>query len=534
MNNQVFNPFIKCRNPAVVHTAKGDFVQRCNKCDLCRQSKADNYAMQLEREEGSHKWSFFITLTYDTEWLPLYEVLDNYAHHDIIQRVRNLNPLKREKIAFSYDLPLRDVTLAPCFCRPRYKRGTDELNGIYDVTDDEYPMIHIKDDSFPLQLQQYNKHRKTYEKKYSKTNFHHTDGFIALAPKRDLEIFLLRLKNYAVRKCVGATFRYFAVPDYGTNGLAPHWHILLFTDSDRLAQAFLTKVVNYGTRRRPSPSAEFIHTLWMYGITNTSRVNKSCASYVAAYLNSPSNFPSLLRDTLQQRSYHSSHLGAILPKAEVYSRLKSKAFASFCDVPYYDNEGFKTSYKWQRHDYLAYLPSLPYASRDNLRNYESVVEYVLRFINLCKKDYEKCSLKSISYALYDTVDGHSPIFMQDYKRLQDYNQRKLESPDLTLFYTLVLNVSHIYKTMLEMEVDFPQYCDILASFEKWFALSSLREFYTNLQDNVQYVDIYYNLVEHNFNNQMEFKEFLPILNKAVDRIHDNVKHRSTAELYRFN
>jgi hypothetical protein len=137
MIEKKFNPFIKCRNPTKIHTAKGDFIHRCGKCDLCRQSKADNYSMQLQREEGSHKWSFFITLTYDPEWLPLYEVVDNYAHHDIIHRVRNLNALKREKIVFSYDLPLRDVTLVPCFVRPKFKLGSDSVLGVYDVNSDE-------------------------------------------------------------------------------------------------------------------------------------------------------------------------------------------------------------------------------------------------------------------------------------------------------------------------------------------------------------------------------------------------------------
>lgn len=534
MLKKEFNPFIKCRNPTKVHTSKGDFVQRCNRCDLCRQAKADNYAMQLEREEGSHKWSFFITLTYDTEWLPFYQVLDNYAHHDIIERVRSLNPLRREKIKFSYDMPLRDVVLSPCFVRPRYLRGTDNVEAVYDVTEDEYPSIHIKDDSFPLYLQEYNKHRITYEKKYSKTNFHHTNGFVALAPKRDLELFLLRLKNYAVRKCDGATFRYFAVPDYGTNGLSPHWHILLFTDSDRLAHSFLFDVDNYGTTNRPSPSAKFIHSLWRYGITNTSRVCKSCGSYIASYLNSPSNFPKLLRDVVRQRSYHSAHLGTVLPQTEVYKRLKSKSFSSFESVRYSDNEGYETSYKWQRHDFISYLPCLPYVSRDNLRSFESVVIYILKFIHLCRKDYVKCSLKSISYALYDSVDDNSPIFLRDYKRLQDYNQRIINAPDLSLFYNLVLSVSHIYTTMLYMEIDFHTYCDILFSFESWFGLRSLREFYKGLSDNVQYVPIYYSLVDNDFTNQMSFSEFIPILDKAVNRIHDNVKHRSTSELYRFN
>jgi hypothetical protein len=466
--------------------------------------------------------------------LPLYEVVDNYAHHDIIHRVRNLNALKREKIVFSYDLPLRDVTLVPCFVRPKFKLGSDSVLGVYDVNSDEYPSIHISDDTFPLQLQEYNQHRKTYEKKYCKTNFHHHDGFVSLAPKRDLELFLLRLKNYAVRKCNGATFRYFAVPDYGTNGLSPHWHILLFTDSDRLANAFLSNVINYGTIRRPSPSAEFIYKMWHYGVTNTSRVNQSCASYVASYLNSPSNFPVLLRSTIRQRCYHSSHLGAILPKTEVFKRLKQKAFDSFSNVRYSDYQGYETTYSWSRKDFLGYLPCLPYIPRNSLCSYESVITTILKFINLCRKDYVKCSLRCVSYALYDSIDVNSPIFLQDYKRLQDYNQSLCRSSDLSLFYDLVLSVSHIYSVMLYMQIDFTQYCDILLSFERWFGLRSLREFYQGLSDNVQYIPIYYKLVDSDFTNQMEFSDFIPILDKAVNRISDNVKHRSTAELYRFN
>lgn len=534
MEKKEFTPFIKCRNPTKVTTSKGDFIQRCGCCDLCRQSKADNYSMQLQREEGSHKYSFFITLTYNTEWLPLYEVVDNYAHHDIISRVRNLNALKREKIVFSYDLPLRDVTLVPVFVRPKYVRGTDKLDDIYDVSDKEYPSIHIKDDAFPLHLKQYNQHRKKYETKYCKTNFHHTDGFVALAPKRDLELFMLGLKNYAVRQCNGATFRYFAVPDYGTNGLAPHWHILLFTNSDCLAKAFLSEVVNYGTFKRPSPSAKFIHSLWKYGITNTSRVNKSCASYVASYLNSPGNFPELLRSVIKQRAYHSSHLGSVLPKEEVYVRLKDKAFASFETVRFSDCEGFVSTYEWQRHDYTSYLPCLPYVSRDSLRSYESVVRYVWKFISDCRKRYPKCSLRSVSYALYDSIDETSPIFLQDYKRLQDYNASKVVFTELNLFYTLVLSVSHIMSVMLHMEIDFYSYCDILSSFEHWYAQRTLSRFFGNLCVSPLYVPIYYALVGSDFQDQEKFIQYQNLVDDSVSRIAKNVKHRSTAELYRFN
>lgn len=88
--------------------------------------------------------------------------------------------------------------------------------------------------------------------------------------------------------------------------------------------------------------------------------------------------------------------------------------------------------------------------------------------------------------------------------------------------------------MLDMEIDFTQYCDILFSFESWFGLRTLRDFYKDLSDNTHYVSIYYSLVASDFKNQTSFKEFMPILDKAVNRINDNVKHRSTSELYRFN
>jgi hypothetical protein len=113
---------------------------------------------------------------------------------------------------------------------------------------------------------------------------------------------------------------------------------------------------------------------------------------------------------------------------------------------------------------------------------------------------------------------NSPIFLQDYKRLQDYNQSLCRSSDLSLFYDLVLSVSHIYSVMLYMQIDFTQYCDILLSFERWFGLRSLREFYQGLSDNVQYIPIYYKLVDSDFTNQMEFSDFIPILDKAVNRI----------------
>lgn len=532
---KVFSPFIKCRHPTVVHTPKGDMVMRCNHCDLCFQSKSDSLSMALQREEGSHLASFFITLTYAPEWIPYYIVEDKKSSHSIYTSVKSSDPFCRKKEYFRYDLPYQSVVLRPQFLRKYSKRGSDEYE-VLDCDDEYYPNIEVVTPNFESLLIEYNEHRKLYKTKYCKTNFEHTDGIVAIAPKRDLELFILRLKNYAVRKCNGATFRYFAIPDYGTNGCAPHWHILLFTDSSELSRQFLTGCKNYGTSKRPSYSAEFIHSLWMYGITNTSRVSKSCGSYVAGYINRPSNFPRLLVDVIKQRSYHSSHLGSVLPQKEVYTQLKRKNFTYFESVLFSDNEGYVSTYEWQRKDYLSYLPCLPYVERTNFAAFENFVLEVKCFIDKCYRLYGNVSLVSISTALFDYASSsRCSITLRDYLSLQ-LRFNKPFNHDINLFYRIVLSVSRIICVMRDMEITFAQYCDLLDSYEFYHRQKILRNVYSYLEkeEYVGYASIYYDLIRNDFNNQLSYQPFIDVFNRSIDRFNKSVKHRSTAELYKFN
>lgn len=530
MDKPLITPYIKCRNPTYFYKDGIKHYQPCGTCDICRALKSNKYAQQLMREEGVSKWSFFITLTYAPEWLPTYEIVDLHDTHIVYDKLHRPHHLKWnwERESFRYDNPLQHVMLVPAFTRLYPKRGTDE----YELLDaqDDYPCIEIKDDYFAQNIEYYYKHRELYEKAYCKTNFHNYRGFIDLCPKRDLETFLLRFKNFAVRKCNNATFRYFAVADYGTNGCAPHWHLLLFTDSDELAKAMLD-VEERGTLRKPSPCAKIIRSLWRYGIGNTSKVRTSCASYVASYLNTPANFPRVFKGAIKPKCYHSVKLGTVVAQDEAFKHIKDRDWQYFQNLSYHDYEGYVLPYQWTKKDYASYLPTLPYFGRANLLSARSIVEKVLKFIRQCYKAYPDCTYRDISIALYDNDSLHCDVSFFDYKCLQDHCGNYAHR-DLNLYYSIVLSVMRIYRSMLHLGVDFDEYCSICKDFEAWYDMRSLNIAFGELEKYPTIALEYYSNLEDDFANQ-KGSYYLAYTDKISSWIHSNIKHKDVAEKYRF-
>lgn len=532
MDKPTITPYIKCRHPTYFRKDGIKFYQPCGTCDICKALKGNKYAQMLMREEGSSKYSFFITLTYAPEWLPSYEIVDLQDEHIVYDKLHRPHHMKWnwEKEVYRYNNALHHVALVPSFVRLYPKKGTEE----YQVLDaqSDYDVIEIKDDYFSQNIEYYYKHRELYEKEFCKTNFRNYRGFIDLCPKRDLETFLLRLKNYAVRKCNKATFRYFAVADYGTNGCAPHWHILLFTESDDLAR-IMSDVEERGTASKPSPCAKVIRSLWRYGIGNTSKVRKSCASYIASYLNTPSNFPKVFNGAIRPKCYHSVHLGCVVAEKDAYNNLAVGNFQYFQRLSYSDYEGYVLPYKWSKKDYNGYLPTLPYVGRANLLPYRLFVEEVLRFINQCKKDYPRCTYKDISIALYDYARCSSTsVSLFDYLALQDHSGNHYNT-DVNLFYRLVLNCVAIKKAMAAMSLSFQQYCALLSQYDHWINSLLLGQLYGDLEKYPSLAFEYYNNLETDFNEQNKGSYYNAYTDRISTWIHSNVKHKNVAEKYRF-
>lgn len=525
--------FIKCRNPTYFVKNGVKNYTSCGHCDICNKTKADKYSMSLQLEERHHIYSFFITLTYNDEFIPRYEICDNNAYWTLqrektrVEKSSDKFHVKQKEVC-RFDMPLQSVTLKPAFMRLYSIKGTDEYV-LRDATDYDSIRTQIN----PIHLQTYYKHRDLYVQKYSQTGVEYPHGYIDLCPKRDLETFMLRLKNYAVRKCNKATFRYFAVPDYGTNSLRPHWHILLFTHSHELGRAFL-KTANYGSSERPSYAATFLPTLWQYGICNSSRIEKSAASYVASYLNKSSYDAIFVDNICKQRCYHSSHLGAVLPKEDIKNNIVARNFSYFENLRDYTYDGVEYEYRWRSALMYSFLPRLPYIDPKNVNGVCQITRWLCSFISRCQRLSSDVTFTCIASALYDYVDDKPevPQWLRDYKNIQD-NVGDYYNRDINLFYRLILSACHFVRMQKFFGVSLTEVSKIVRDYTNYKEYNGLKTLYTALEEPAL-SDAYYKNLLSDFENNSNNVFYQAYLSDNAERIANNIKHKEVADKYRFN
>ena len=120
------------------------------------------------------------------------------------------------------------------------------------------------------------------------------DNRIPYCNTSDCQLFLKRLR-FAVNKKYNEQIRFYAVSEYGPRTYRPHWHLLLFFNSDEL-----TEVIS-----------QYVSESWSYGSTSCDLSRGGSASYVASYVNSSCCLPSLYvqHKEIRPRSLHSKGYG---------------------------------------------------------------------------------------------------------------------------------------------------------------------------------------------------------------------------------
>ena len=101
---------------------------------------------------------------------------------------------------------------------------------------------------------------------------------------RHLQLFIKRFRKY-VSKNYNEKIRYYAIGEYGTQSLRPHWHILFFYSSSQLARDF-ENVHQFGTESRPIQTPIFLRSLWKFGHIDSKQtagaINNPVASQAVA------------------------------------------------------------------------------------------------------------------------------------------------------------------------------------------------------------------------------------------------------------
>lgn len=175
-------PYSKCLNPRQIINpyTKEKLVVGCGKCEACLARKSASQALKCRLESAVHRFSYFITLTFNDYYIPRatavktdkgYDLIDYYESYQIYDRV-------------SY--------------------GTGEVLASVDTSDL---------DMFALA-------RKV-----------NCRGYFPYLSKRELQLFLKRLRKAIKYEKI----RFYAVGEYGPVHYRPHFHILLWFDDPRTA-----------------------------------------------------------------------------------------------------------------------------------------------------------------------------------------------------------------------------------------------------------------------------------------------------------
>lgn len=369
------NPYLSCFRPIQLYTsAHVPQLVPCGKCPACLNKKRTALGLKLHLEEMNAKYCYFITLTYDNDSLPLFSLVQS---------------------------DLEDYfALIPC---------SDRI--IWDLNEDFDMSLFHKDKVLPS-CSSYSKQVKLHESKIHKF-LPYGHGKFALLYYRDAQLWIKRVRQYIYRK-YGEKVRYYIIGEYGTKSLRPHWHCLLFFESDSLAKDF-EDTVSVGTSERPCECAEFLRSLWKYGICDSKRTNGESYFYVSSYVNKSADFPAVIDALSPQKSYHSQYFGEVLSKEELIGHLQNYDFDGFREHSISASDGSLSDYSLWRSYYERFFPVFSgLSSQDFETTFRLFTSY-----EWLKERFGTDNVSQLSYRVFraffkGNVDAQLSIFRTNY------------------------------------------------------------------------------------------------------------------------
>ena len=263
-------PFIKCLHPVQVATLKGVTLCRCGKCPACESSIKSELQLRIQCEAKKHKHSYFITLTYDDEHLPLFTPLVS-LETSVMEDSDKVAPYWYDSGGFAHcdkDFPplkaygdYINTTESFIDCgmwlsnQPRiYQDGFSPFNDSHDFEghfghgffNDVFGSYVFDKGTILGQLYEY--HRYLAKAKQTAIDANYAAKvtswysqvktpfmYVPMLYYRDAQNFLKRLRKQLSKIDKDEKVRYYIIGEYGTKSLRPHWHLLLFTNSDKIS-----------------------------------------------------------------------------------------------------------------------------------------------------------------------------------------------------------------------------------------------------------------------------------------------------------
>lgn len=272
----------------------------CGQCDYCIHKRAQKASMRVKTAGSAFKFCWFITLTYDNAHIPLFYCQVYDSEYDDV--------LSDSGIVYGYEkhsfIPVSEY----CCADPQQLRhihftqvqGTVPYNresGQYEPVKDNWFLSMDAIRSFIVKAQSATPYGEEGE-----LSSRYGDNLLPYLNYVDVQNYIKRLRKH-LKTILGSyeTLHFYVVGEYGPIHFRPHYHILLFTNSERVSEVL---------RQCHDKS-------WKLGRSDFQASRGGAASYVASYVNSLSSAPLLYRSCRSFKPRQRASIG-FFEKGEVF------------------------------------------------------------------------------------------------------------------------------------------------------------------------------------------------------------------------
>lgn len=272
----------------------------CGQCDYCIYKRAQKASMRVKTAGSAFKYSYFVTLTYDNEHIPLMNCEVLYSEYEDALSISGDKVFGYERHSYIpvFEYQPKDSSLL------RHIFFT-QIQGTVPFDREIKEYVPVKDNWFLSMDAIRSFIRKTQavdNSVYPAAEQYGLGNLIPFLNYVDVQNYIKRLRKH-LKTALGSyeTLHFYAVGEYGPVHFRPHYHILLFTNSKEVSEVL---------RQCHDKS-------WKLGRSDFQVARGGASSYVASYVNSLSSAPLLYRSCRAFKPRQRASLG-FFEKGEVF------------------------------------------------------------------------------------------------------------------------------------------------------------------------------------------------------------------------
>lgn len=272
----------------------------CGQCDYCVYKRAQKASMRVKTAGSAFKYSYFVTLTYDNEHVPLMNCEVLHSEYEDALSISGDKVFGYERHSY---VPVSDYQPEDPFLLRHIFFTQVQGTVPFDREIKEY--VPVKDNWFLSMdaIRSFIYKSQSVEKTdYPASEQYGRDNLIPFLNYVDVQNYIKRLRKH-LYQVLGSyeTLHFYAVGEYGPVHFRPHYHILLFTNSKEVSEVL---------RQCHDKS-------WKLGRSDFQAARGGASSYVASYVNSFSSAPLLYRSCRAFKPRQRASIG-FFEKGEVF------------------------------------------------------------------------------------------------------------------------------------------------------------------------------------------------------------------------